>query len=75
KKHYGIASGINATMRVFGQTLSMMIVTVFITMLMGNESISTTNIGLYLKSAKLYFVVFSVLSLLGIWFSIQRDKK
>ncbi|MBN2262173.1 MAG: MFS transporter [Prolixibacteraceae bacterium] len=75
KKHYGIASGINATMRVFGQTISMMMVTVFITMLMGNESISTANIGLYLKSAKLYFIVFSVLSLLGIWFSIQRDKK
>ena len=75
KKQYGIASGINATMRVFGQTISMMMVTVFITMLMGNESISTANIGLYLKSAKLYFMVFSVLSLLGIWFSIQRDKK
>lgn len=75
KKHYGIASGINATMRVFGQTISMMMVTVFITMLMGNESISTSNINLFLKSARLYFLVFSILSLWGICFSIKRDKK
>lgn len=75
KKDYGIASGINATMRVFGQTISMMMVTIFIAIFLGNQVISAINLGLFLKSMKLYFMVFSILSLAGIWFSMQRDKK
>lgn len=72
KQHYGIASGINATMRVFGQTLSMMMATIFISIFLANESISAQNTGLFVQSMNLYFVSFAVLCIPGIWFSIKR---
>lgn len=74
RKDYGIASGINATMRVFGQTISMMVVTILISVFLENESITTENIGLFLKSMKFYLILFSILSLVGLWFSMQRDR-
>jgi hypothetical protein len=74
KHQYGIASGINATMRVFGQTLSMMMATVFISLYLDKSSISVHNINLFIKSMHLYFVVFSFFCIPGIWFSIKRNK-
>lgn len=75
RKEYGMASGINATMRVFGQTLSMMVATLFISFYLGKLSLSADTILLFLKSMKIYFIFFSVFCIPGIWFSIQRGKK
>ncbi|MDA3880670.1 MAG: MFS transporter [Prolixibacteraceae bacterium] len=72
KHHYGIASGINATMRVFGQTLSMMTATIFISIFLSKESISAQNIDLFVQSMNLYFITFAALCIPGIWFSIKR---
>ncbi|MBN2807023.1 MAG: MFS transporter [Prolixibacteraceae bacterium] len=74
KKDYGIASGLNATMRVFGQTLSMMVATLLISLYLGKHPISTGNADLFLQSMKIYFVVFSALCIPGIWFSLQRGQ-
>lgn len=75
KKDYGIASGVNATMRVFGQTLSMMVATLFITVYLGKLSLSAETIDLFLKSMKVYFIIFAILCIPGIWFSLQRGEK
>jgi EmrB/QacA subfamily drug resistance transporter len=74
KKDYGIASGLNATMRVFGQTLSMMVATLLISVYLGKNPISAENSELFLQSMKIYFVIFSVLCIPGIWFSLQRGQ-
>jgi len=74
-KNYGIASGINATMRVFGQTLSMMMATIFISIYLGKAALSATNIDLFTKSMNLYFIVFAAICIPGIWFSLKRGKK
>jgi EmrB/QacA subfamily drug resistance transporter len=74
KLEYGIASGTSATMRVFGQTLSMMTATIFISMLLKDQQISPETTDLYLKSMKISFMLFAVLCVPGIWFSLQRNK-
>lgn len=74
RKNYGIASGINATMRVFGQTLSMMMATIFISIYLGKAALSAANIDLFTKSMNLYFIVFATICIPGIWFSLKRGK-
>lgn len=74
KKQYGIASGTNATMRVFGQTLSIMLVTIFVSLMLGKQQISVETVDLYMKSLKICFAIFATLCIPGIWFSLQRNK-
>lgn len=74
KKDYGIASGINATMRVFGQTLSMMMATLFISFFLGKLALSPETIEPFMHSMKLYFIFFAALCIPGIWLSLQRGK-
>jgi MFS family permease len=74
RKDYGIASGISSTMRVFGQTLSMMIATIFISLMLGKLKISAETIDLFLKSMKICFTLFALLCIPGIWFSLQRNR-
>ncbi|HNW50175.1 MAG TPA: MFS transporter [Prolixibacteraceae bacterium] len=74
KKDYGIASGTSATMRVFGQTLSMMIATIFISLMLGKQQVSADTIDFYMKSMKICFTLFALLCIPGIWFSLQRNK-
>jgi EmrB/QacA subfamily drug resistance transporter len=74
RKDYGIASGISSTMRVFGQTLSMMLVTIFISLMLGKSQLSAETIDLYLKSMKICFTIFALSCIPGIWFSLQRNR-
>lgn len=73
-KDLGLASGINATMRVFGQTISMMMATIFISIYLNKTMLSANTANMFIKSMNLYFIFFSLLCLLGVGFSIQRHK-
>jgi MFS family permease len=74
RKHYGMASGTSASMRVFGQTFSMMLVTIFISLMLGKAQLSSETVDLYMKSMKICFVIFAVSCIPGIWFSLQRNR-
>ncbi len=74
RKNYGVATGLTATMRVLGQTLSMMIATIFIALFLGKEQLTAENSFLYLKSMKICFIIFTAICIPGIWFSLQRNK-
>jgi EmrB/QacA subfamily drug resistance transporter len=74
RKDYGMASGTSATMRVFGQTMSMMLVTIFISLMLGKAQISAATVDLFLKSMKICFVIFACFCIPGIWFSLQRNR-
>jgi len=74
RKDYGMASGTSATMRVFGQTLSMMLVTIFMSMMLGKSQLSAETVELYLTSMKICFVIFACFCIPGIWFSLQRNR-
>jgi len=74
KKYYGLASGIVSSMRIIGQLLSMAIIMMIISITMGKNVITYQNRNLFLNSMRISFIVFAVLSFLGIFFSLARGK-
>ncbi|MFZ2633227.1 MAG: MFS transporter [Desulfosalsimonadaceae bacterium] len=72
KKHFGIASGAVATMRLLGQMASMAIVTVIFSLCLGGKPVCASNQTLFLVSAKVIFLIFTGLCLAGIYFSLAR---
>ncbi len=74
KRFYGIASATLATMRSVGQMLSMGIVTTIFAVYMGRIQITPESYPIFLKSANLAFIVFSVLCFAGIFASLARGK-
>ena len=70
----GMASGISATMRVLGQILSMTIATALFAMFFNKQSINQIDIDIFLKGMKVAFVIFSLLSFTGVYFSYNRGK-
>ena len=69
---YGQASGSAASMRILGQIISMTIVTLLFASLFNGESIETVPNQIYVQAMKSGFVIFAVLSLAGIYFSLVR---
>lgn len=74
KSQYGIASGSAATMRVLGQIISMTIATLFFAAMFGKMNIDTVPQEFFLKAMKGGFITFALISLLGIYFSLNRGK-
>ncbi|MBC7114064.1 MAG: MFS transporter, partial [Archaeoglobi archaeon] len=72
KKFYGVASATLATMRVVGQTLSMAIILLIFALYIGERAITPDNYDLFMKSAKISFLIFSVLCIIGIFASLAR---
>ncbi len=74
KKFFGIASGTVATMRLLGQMISMAIAMVIFAVFIGREQITALNYDLFLKSVKVSFVLFTILCVIGIFFSFTRGE-
>jgi len=72
KRHYGIASGAVATMRLFGQMTSMAIATMVLAMFVGARVIEPDAYDAFLKSVKTCFAVSTALCAVGIYFSMFR---
>ena len=74
KKYYGIASGIQATMRLAGQLLSMGIATLCFSHFLGNHSIQKEYYPMFLQGLRTAFGVFAIACVLGIFASLSRGK-
>ncbi len=74
RRHFGIASGTVATMRLLGQMASMAITMVVFAVFIGREPISPSNYDQFLKSVQVAFLIFSLLCTLGILFSLLRGE-
>ena len=72
KRHYGIASGAVATMRLLGQMFSMATATVVFTIIFGKLQITPLTYALFLKSFKIILFIFSLICTVGIFFSFSR---
>jgi len=72
KKHYGVASGFTATMRLVGQMMSMGIVMMLFAVYIGDEQINPENFDVFLQSIKTAFIIFTLLCILGIFASLAR---
>jgi EmrB/QacA subfamily drug resistance transporter len=72
KRHYGLASGAVATMRLLGQMFSMALATVVLTLIVGHQTIIPENFDLFIRSLHAIFFISAVLCLMGIYFSWFR---
>jgi len=74
KRYYGIASATLSTMRLVGQAMSMALVTLFFALYLKGMAVSPENAPLLLKSMRLSFFVFAVLSAAGVLASLARGQ-
>jgi EmrB/QacA subfamily drug resistance transporter len=74
KRHYGIAAGAVATMRLIGQMLSMATATLVLSVYLGSRSIEPDTYPLFLGSMKTVLSLFTIMCLAGIYFSLRRGK-
>ncbi len=74
KRHLGIASGTVATMRLLGQMVSMAIAMVVFAVFIGREQITPANYSEFLKSVRVSFLIFSLMCMLGLLFSLMRGE-
>jgi len=74
RRYYGVASGSVGTMRMIGQMLSMGIVLLLFSMLIGKVEITAETAGGFLRSMKIAFTIFSIFCFLGIFASLARGK-
>jgi EmrB/QacA subfamily drug resistance transporter len=75
RKHYGTASGVVGTMRMVGQMMSMGIATMLVALFIGRQTINPSTIPGLLSAMKSGFIIFSVLSVCGIFASLARNNK
>ena len=71
-RYYGIASSLVATMRSIGMLTAMTITTLLLSMFMGDAQVSTATAPGFLKAMHTAFIIFALLSLVGIIFSMAR---
>ena len=69
---YGQASGIAASMRVFGQIISMSIITFLFSMHFGDSSVEAVSDPVFMDMMQWGFLIFAVIGLPGIYFSFNR---
>ncbi|HBG81133.1 MAG TPA: MFS transporter, partial [Porphyromonadaceae bacterium] len=72
KSRYGQASGIASSMRIFGQIAGMTIVTFFFAFYFGDNAVTGVDNTVFLTAMKWGFITFSLISLVGIYFSFTR---
>jgi EmrB/QacA subfamily drug resistance transporter len=73
KRHLGVASGVVGTMRMIGQMLSMGIAMMLIALFIGKQTINPSTYPGLISGMRLGFVIFSILSVLGIFASLARN--
>jgi MFS family permease len=75
KRHLGIASGVVGTMRMVGQMMSMGIAMMLISLYIGRQSINPATYPGLISAMRTGFIIFSMLSVLGIFASLARHEK
>lgn len=72
RRQYGQASGLASSMRVFGQIISMSIVTLIFSLLFGSQSIEEVPNPVFLQAMRWGFIIFTLIGAPGIYFSFNR---
>jgi EmrB/QacA subfamily drug resistance transporter len=75
RRHLGVASGVVGTMRMVGQMMSMGIAMMLISLYIGKQTINPSTYPGLIAGMRTGFLIFSVLSVLGIFASLARNEK
>ncbi len=74
KRYLGIASGTLGTMRVIGQALSMGVIMMIFSIIIGKVRITPELYPQFLESAKIALAIMGTLCFIGIFSSLARGK-
>ena len=74
KRYYGVASGINGTVRLLGQMLSMGIAMMVFAIFIGDVEITPQYYPQFTESLHWLFMIFTVMCVIGIFASLARGK-
>lgn len=74
RRFYGVASGMNGTMRLLGQMLSMGITMMIFAVIIGPVEITPEYYPEFILSVRYAFILFTVLCFIGIFASLTRGK-
>ena len=75
KKDYSIANSIIATMRTYGQSSGMALFNIVTGIVLGRSTLEAAPTGEIVKTMHLAFIVFMVVCVIGLVFSLARDKE
>ncbi|MDR0477356.1 MAG: MFS transporter [Desulfobulbaceae bacterium] len=75
QREYGMAASVVATMRTLGMLVSMTITTVLLELYLGARQVGPATAGEFVASQQMAMWVFAGLSLLGMFFVMQRQAK
>ena len=75
KQHLGLASATTSTMRLMGQSFSMGIVMMIISIVVGKIQLSAEVHTQLMNSIHITFIVFAILCAVGVYFSMIRNKR
>ncbi|HMM05575.1 MAG TPA: MFS transporter [Clostridiales bacterium] len=75
KSLYGVGSSIMGNMRLLGQSISIAIVSLITSVIMGTLSVNSAGyVGKLMSSIKISFIIFTILCVLGVFASLVRGK-
>ena len=72
---YGVANSIVATMRTYGQSLAMAILSIITSVTLGKGSLGTSPHSDIIRMMHTAFIVFAIMCIAGLFFSLARDKR
>ena len=72
KRFYGIAASTVSTMRMIGMAASMALITVALSLFIGDNALSAVQPAELLKSFRLAFLIYAILCFIGIFASLAR---
>ena len=75
KRYYGVASGMNGTMRLVGQMLSMGIAMMLFSLIIGRVEITPEYYPQLITSLRYAFILFTIFCIVGLIASLMRGKK
>jgi MFS family permease len=74
-RYLGVASGLNSTMRTLGMMASMTIITIIFSIFMAGQAVTPQTQPEFLLSMHTALVTFSLLCIVGIFFSMARIRR
>lgn len=74
-KFFGIASSLVSTMRTIGMLTAMTIITLILSVFMGDVAVSPDTVPSYMTAMKTGFYIFSGISVIGVFCSMGRMKQ
>lgn len=72
---FGVANSIVATMRTYGQSSSLAVISIITTVVLGTGSLGTSPPSDITRMLHTSFLIFAVICVIGLFFSLARDRE